>query len=421
VKIVLLSLILAAPIAVTADEPRFLITRITVDGVRYASEDIVVAESRLRGGRSYSEAELRDAVARVERLPFILRAEFRLTKAPERGRYILVITAVEPKLLFFSAQSRAIVFDQLIPVPNPPGGPPGPPTEFRRQRAIHRTDVMTAGGRWFVGRKGVAHIASTRSALDDEDRYSHADRFSAGYTHYDLFGTRASVAYLITYQKRGFTLSEGFQTDTIWRPRYDYTHDLVLVVPIGANDSVRLRRRWQTQPASHLELTPTGFLATTRAFHTDDRELTWSHDTTDDPLLPSSGTRVSALVAVVEFAERGALNPRDFRVVRRRDYGAKAERYWAVTPRQSVSTTLQASDTSSTEATYIGAVGYSLSLLGRERAFRSGDFRFETTISQPLFTGNPPTSLSVNAGLVFRNSWGIVRLTVDYPVSLDRE
>lgn len=77
---------------------RFLIETITVEGVgREAARGIIVAESLLQEGESYSEDELRKAVYRVKRLPFVVEADFSLKKGSERGAYELVITVEETK------------------------------------------------------------------------------------------------------------------------------------------------------------------------------------------------------------------------------------------------------------------------------------------------------------------------------------
>jgi outer membrane protein assembly factor BamA len=87
---ILLLLLLAVPLY--ADEPAFFLERIEVRNQERVSPEVVIAESRLRAGQQYSEAELRDAAVRLARLPFLLSVDFSLEKGSERGRYILVLT-----------------------------------------------------------------------------------------------------------------------------------------------------------------------------------------------------------------------------------------------------------------------------------------------------------------------------------------
>ena len=105
-KTLVIALLLAAAGLARADEPvRFLIESISIEGARYSSPRILIAESRLTEGRSYSEAELRDAMFRIKRLPFVLHTDFRLAKGTERGRYVLVIAIEETKPLFLRIDS----------------------------------------------------------------------------------------------------------------------------------------------------------------------------------------------------------------------------------------------------------------------------------------------------------------------------
>ena len=88
-----------------APPPTFPIERITVEGARHASPDLIVAESLLRAGQSYTETVLRQGVYRVRRLPFVRAARFSLRKGSERGSYELVITVEETHRVFFGAEA----------------------------------------------------------------------------------------------------------------------------------------------------------------------------------------------------------------------------------------------------------------------------------------------------------------------------
>lgn len=81
----------------SAASASFLIEKIVVEGVGHGSEKIVAAETLLRLGSSYTEPQLREALQRVERLPFVVQADFSLRRGSERGRFELV-TIPEPYL-----------------------------------------------------------------------------------------------------------------------------------------------------------------------------------------------------------------------------------------------------------------------------------------------------------------------------------
>jgi hypothetical protein len=98
-------LVLAALPAAAQEEPppetaRFLIETISVEGPKEAAANIVKAETLLRPGETYTETQLRLAIYRVHRLPFVLDANFALRKGSRRGAYELVIS-VQPARWFF--------------------------------------------------------------------------------------------------------------------------------------------------------------------------------------------------------------------------------------------------------------------------------------------------------------------------------
>src|SRR5690349_10294787 len=142
----------AAPLAAQdAVPPRFFIERIEVREARRVSKDVVIAESRLREGQEYSEADLRDASARLGRLPFLLSAEFALEKGAERGRYVLVITINETKPFFFALDGRTFLTRDNHVEPD------------YNDRIGSDDHFATLGFRWFVGRRGALHTALVTS------------------------------------------------------------------------------------------------------------------------------------------------------------------------------------------------------------------------------------------------------------------
>src|SRR5215207_2079531 len=98
----------------TPQEPaRFLIETVTVEGPKEAPANIVRAETLLREGGTYTEDQLRQAVYRVHRLPFVLDASFSLRKGSQRGAYELVIQANTARWFFFDRGIHIARFDQL--------------------------------------------------------------------------------------------------------------------------------------------------------------------------------------------------------------------------------------------------------------------------------------------------------------------
>jgi len=149
-----------------AEPARFLIETVTVEGPKEAVANIVRAETLLRRGEPYTEEELRQAVYRLHRLPFVLDASFALRKGSRRGAYELVITVQPARWFFFDHWIRAFTFEHPMDLQD---------ETFRG----HRSSVWlggVAGARLFVGRSGELFGA-----------FDSRDGLQLGFTQYDLF------------------------------------------------------------------------------------------------------------------------------------------------------------------------------------------------------------------------------------------
>ncbi|HJX26650.1 MAG TPA: hypothetical protein VJ885_01965, partial [Thermoanaerobaculia bacterium] len=157
------------------EPPSFLLERITVAGAREAAGRIVEAETLLREGGTYGEEDLAQAVARVQRLPFVLDADFSLRKGSERGAYELVIQVEEARRFFFEHSVRASFFAEPVDLGS----------DSRHQGLVYSLPGLI-GARQFVGRSGVVFAA-----------VDNVEGLQVGFTRYDLFGRGvvASVAY----------------------------------------------------------------------------------------------------------------------------------------------------------------------------------------------------------------------------------
>jgi outer membrane protein assembly factor BamA len=369
------------------EPPKFLLETIRVEGVqRAAARQIVREESLLVPGTTYTEQELRLAVYRVKRLPFVVDAELSLRKGSERGAYELVITVEEAKPVFFLAQAD------------------GTSSAGWRPRAVDWVESATAGGRYFVGSHGLAY--GSVQGFHGVD----GTLLRAGYTQYDLFG-KGSFAGLDVSTLQGIG---GLDNRTI---------SLAAGYPLTAAQSLRASvfNEWWREDRFFKNETDRW-----------DASLSWIYDTTDDPLFPSSGTKVSAgsNYSQDRTVERSRLpGEEDFRSTSHDfNFAVFGQRYWPVTARQSVSVELDGirskSGTSDgfdgTDLRAILAVGYAWDLLGLSRGGRSGDLRFETTLLgnyedfSPAFGQSPAKSVGIQASLAYRNAWGVARLSFRY-------
>jgi hypothetical protein len=201
-------------------------------------------------------------------------------------------------------------------------------------------------------------------------------------------------------------------------------------MPIVGNHSLRADLNWYRSEDKFAS----------QSFRSDVRnlELSWIYDTTDDPLFPTSGTRLSAGAGYSEFEQKAESV---FSTERSRnhgyDFGASGSRHWALTNRQSVSTELRGSwaegnsliveETVRQWSTGV-TLGHSMDLWGFEKTERIGDLRWETSLDftswdydAPSFFRSSRTDGSVTTGLAFRNAWGLFRLTFSYIDNLQRD
>lgn len=411
-KLILL-LLVALPLA-AQDEPLF-IERIEVRNNDRVSPDVVIAESRLREGHAYSEAELRDASTRLGRLPFLLSVDFALEKGSERGKYVLVLTLHETRTFFFLVDLQPHLDGQdsegVIPDDESRGG---------------TSENLAAGFRWFLGRRGALHIAF--SGVDQRREFAREyAAFSVGYTQYDLFGTRAfatlNLRQIVDFEDTGIS------------------PQLVVGVPLSANQTLTLQY-------DELHASRDGILSIFRSY--DERysqrlvSARLSYNTTNEPFFPTRGVHLYGgpiagwTDGEVDYADI-AYTPYAFHS---RFYGVEggAARYFELTERDSVwgdvrgewstnersANNVPPGSVFPDENTVYGSVGvgYSHSLWSREER-ANGDSRFELTAryaNRDRWIDSDPHESSLRGNEVFqvggawvrRTSFGTLRLGVGY-------
>jgi outer membrane protein assembly factor BamA len=388
--------LLAATFVVAAQEPegvpRFFIDSISVEGVRWASGRVIVAETRLHAGREYSEPELRDAAARATRLPFVLRVEPRLEKGASRGAYRRVLAVTETRPLFFG----------------------GAYLEEDEERDLRQ---FTAGARRFLGRSGMLHGAATTD-FDEQ-------LFELGYTQYDLFGRGVFIAATLEYGA-AIPNAPGAVTNANLAERL--TAQVVAGVPLRGNQA--LRATYLSAPVAVFseEQEPDESLKLERA---TTLELSWIYDSTDDPLFAARGTR-----GVVGAGRRNIpfvvpLSPVRLRSNHEHLWAIGDLRHvWSLAPRHAI--TAQFTDTWLRRDFGPGG-GHELentTLLGASYAYtifpRLGDLRLEaglvherTHLENDDVQRRLSAQTSARLGLLFRNEWGVIRLRFDVEPDLE--
>lgn len=237
----------------------FLIEKIVVTGVRHGSEGVVATETLLRPGNPYTEAELREALHRVERLPFVVSAEFSLQRGSERGRFELVITVVETKPLFFGGMVGLAAFGD----------------EHRIEWGASASPEI--GARAFFGQSGELTGTIGGIGISSGGETLTEALFNVAVRHHDLFGRRLvgtlfagaprpderqAGAELAVPLTRTSVLSFGLR---LTRARFDYD--------------------WSSAERSWFRSTRTT---------SSQVDAAWRRDTTDDPFTPRQGGRLQA-------------------------------------------------------------------------------------------------------------------------------
>jgi hypothetical protein len=425
---------------------RFLIEKITVQGPGEAAANIVRAETLLRSGGAYTENQLRQAIYRIHRLPFVLDASFSLRKGSRRGAYELVIAVQSANSFFYDLWERAYRFGEPLHIE------PDSFTSEDQRSSLALGGLV--GARLFVGRSGVLF-----GALDSEEG------FQAGFTQYDLFhkGILANAGFSTNdcciSEPLPLGLDPRFVTWTFTNSR---RLSLNLSVPLGGRQSLQMTVSDRAggaglreeilvdQSASDLHergtadapgTTDQGELSYRRA------EAKWVYDTSDDPVFPSRGATLSAGLEASRFAAHGLvieqrhsltdLDPAPSFHSQQVLGAVSAVRYWPITPRQTISgvgrfavgrsqvENLLDGDrlVPSVDLNYLqGSVRlqHSLTLQRSRGRGRVHDLRWENATelgaerTTPAVGPTPLRRFLIETALVYRDQWGRVRASLTY-------
>lgn len=421
VAVAVIAVTLSAFAQETAD-PRFFIERIEVRNAKRVSSEVVIYESRLKEGQEYSEADLSDAATRLNRLPFLLSAEFSLDKGAERGHYVLVIAIAETRPFFFVLDARPIISSNA-----------GIVDVDYTDRLGSAEHSVVFGFRQFVGRRGAVHIGLT-GREDNRDFTRDHTALVVGYTQYDLFG---STAFATVNLKRPIG---GTATGAL-------SPQIVAGIPVSPNQTVTLTVD-QTRFAD--DASPFGVDLEKRD---DERLLSarWTYNTTNDPFVPTSGTLVTVtpFMAWRDIANYNLTLVFDPNVpqplppivnayslhMNSRGFDVAASHWYELNERDSVVGGVEAglanveqrtnrfsSEVGGYDSTYyVVHGGYSHSLWDRERQ-KSGDSRLEATLryvnrnggERRQFFSFQQDVIQASASWVRRSSWGTFRLGAGY-------
>jgi hypothetical protein len=370
--------------AAAQQQPKFFIERITVRNLQHASPEVIVAESRLTEQHAYTEDELREASDRIRRLPFVLDASFALQKGSERERYVLEISVSETKPFFYL--SDGVLFKSE-----------------KTRVLIDKTNNAVVGARFFAGRRGAFHVG----VLVRDPQRPYINSYSvlqAGYTHYDVLGTRAFVTV-------GVNRVVGFNAGKRFLP------EAVVGIPLSKRQTLTV-----TYTASDFGTT---IRETERLF-----EARLSRNTTDLPFFPTRGTVLSFAPIVAwrdSFYAGDSRTPPLLLHMRTSGVEIEAKRYWSL----SETSSLAAEGVAGTEVIHERrngvlhgfTAGYGRALIrfshAIDRDARDSQTRLELTAraisgsSQRPRVGNEGAR-ELSVSWARRNAWGALRLGLGY-------
>ncbi len=407
---------LAISAVARAADLTFLIESIKVEGIRFSSPAIVRAESKLVEGRAYSEAQIRDAVARVHRLPFVVDADVRLEKGSERGKYVLVLRIEEMKPLFLNYRS---LHERLSKLEKDRFH-----TDPRTGERVHGTNFFTlkqdfpnVGGRVFLGSRSMvaasAELSGGDPCCDGDNQYSLA------FTQYDIGGTRASLGIVAQYTEYTFDyrpyvnmLEGGGRLTSSFGDHFSW--GVTGVLPLFGNNALTASWHWQQRqeivnPGGHDEIVRVTL---------NQPHAAWVYDSTNDLLFPTSGTYGSlgmdlARVARLQLETPGFLQNVISEYHWGHSYNGVLTHYFELTPHQSVSAGLTGLRVPDTDYKSGGVnAGYSASLWN-SRAGGYSDLRFQIGVGR-FWDNTHSSSGRLLAGLAFRNAWGVARFDFQY-------
>jgi hypothetical protein len=249
---ILLALILLVSTTLVAQQTRYRLERIAVEGSR-VHEHIVRSEARLLEEREYTDEDFRQALYRIRRLPFVTDAIYRIEPGITAGASTLVIRILDTTPVFYDAT--------LIG------------SGQKNSDHISRGVDAVAGGRYILDDLGVieAHVQT----------FDVTDGASVGLTYraYGLFDTSA------------FAIASIDQQFGAERRRSDPSRSLLLGWPLSQTQTLVL-----SAGRSKSRIVREDEDAVTLADRSDfsSVNLHWLYETHDDPLFATRGITAEA-------------------------------------------------------------------------------------------------------------------------------
>jgi hypothetical protein len=284
----------ASPTASTPDTglPRMvLVESLGVEGTsREAVRRVVLSESRLVAGGSYSEQEIARAARRIKRLPFILDARPALRRGSAPGQYLLVFVVEEHSVLSLGVLGEHWS-DGTASLSTASASPSV--ERFLGSLTALRLSVDTSAGR------ARSFDDSGATTVDDTPLQAVV---ALGLTRYDVVGPASRLDFAARAGRERCTVADAFSQPGACYGGVGWGLGMSLLVPSEHDNSLTVSLRLQSGHDTYPVDPPTpedAFLY--REPYVPEYEerwlvgrldVVWAHDTTDDPVAPMEGTRI---------------------------------------------------------------------------------------------------------------------------------
>ncbi len=231
-----------------------LVSRIDVRGGR-APAALIISQTALEVGRTYSDRDLEIAVARIRRLPFIYDARYSM----EGETLILEIDTVTRFFADVDVEGSSFPGDN---------------------RAIA---VVGGGTRLYVGSGGVAEVTLTKLLAEG----GSGRNLGLEYSHYGIAGTRLFASASIL---QSFFNDEGFEPDPTWNVAVGYPLTIRQTLTASASG-----QGFTSESSFGDSPGPNVSVGSQRSL-----DLRWTYDTTDDPFFALQGLVINVTPSLTD-------------------------------------------------------------------------------------------------------------------------
>lgn len=357
---------------------------------------ILLAQTMLTEGRTYTDEELELAVSRLRRLPFVFSAHATLDGTT------LVVDVSDEHRFFYDLNGSGERFDN--------------DDEGQLDTGI--------GGRWYFNPGGV--LEASIGSVGYTQGGGADSRTNVQYTQYDLFGTRAF-------------LTVGVARDDFPHYHSDFSPHVTVSVPLSLRNTVSLTALRESYDTT-IEVLGEDFFPFRITTDRDSLEAHWTYDTENDPLFTVRGQKLD--VAPYYARINSHFNVFGGPSVRindnegsQRGARATAEQYWTLSPRSTLFAGVQAAydrtnfsfagpdfDTGNTttgkQAAIAAGWGHNFFDFGdptrtNHQRVEAGATYFVDRFSSDHGSFNDHT-VELNASYIFRHRWGTIRATALY-------